>query len=417
MTTGIRRFWPGGLPSVSGGRAARQGFFYHAFDSWEIAHADPRISSETLQDLVRAESAIRALNEDPPRSAALEALTHQLLRSEAVASSRIEGLELSHRNLAEAAFDPKLASANAVGVLGNIRAMQEALRIGSAADRVTPDTFLRIHARLFKGTRDERIAGRFRTAQNWIGHGDNPHRATFIPVPETELARLVGDLCAFIGRDDVSPLIQAATAHAQFETIHPFGDGNGRVGRALVHLVLRRRGLAPHYVPPISLVLAGNYDAYVAGLTTYRGRRNDADDADDADDAWCGVFARAAGIAAEGARTLAAQIERLKERWTAQAGSPRAGSAAAKLIALLPNHPVFDLQSATAFLAVSDEAARLAIARLEQAGVVKELTKRKWGRTWESVGLFALLDGFERQLGKPGAGRGRAAPRGTVRRG
>lgn len=397
-SSGIRRHWPAGLPSVSGGRAAREGFYYYAFDGWEIAGADPDLSSQTVQDLVRAEAAIRGLNEEPPRSDTLEALTHHLLRAEAVASSRIEGLELSHRNLAEAAFDPKLASANASSVLGNVRAMQEALRIGSAADRVTADAILKIHDRLFKGTRDEWIGGQFRTSQNWIGHGDNPHRATFIPVPETEVRRLVDDLCTFIGRDDVSPLIQAAIAHAQFETIHPFADGNGRVGRALVHLILRRRRLAPHYLPPISPVLAANYETYIAGLTAYRGHR---------DDEWAGVFARAAGLAAEGARTLGADIERLKTRWTEQAGSPRAGSAAAKLIELLPSHPVFHLRSATEFLGVSDEATRLGIERLARAGVVKELTKRKWGRAWASVGLFALLDGFERKLGRPeGATRG-----------
>jgi Fic family protein len=406
---GIRRFWPAGLPSVSGGRAARQGFQYYAFDGWEIARADPRLSSETLQDLVRAEAAVRALNEDPPRSDALEALTHQLLRAEAVASSRIEGLELSHKDLAEAEFDPTLASANAASVIGNVRAMQEGVRIGGRAGRVTAETILKIHARLFKGTPEERIAGRFRTSQNWIGHGDNPHRATFVPVPEVDVPRLVDDLCAFIGRDDVSPLIQAAIAHAQFETIHPFNDGNGRTGRTLIQLILRRRGLAPHYVPPISLVLAASYETYIDGLTAYRGHR---------DDEWCGVFARAAGIAAERARAVARDIERLKARWMTQADAPRAGSAAAKLVELLPSHPVFDLRSATEFLGVSDEAARLGIARLAKAGVVKELTKRKRGRAWESVGLFALLDGFERQLATPAAaGRGRAAPRDTVRRG
>ena len=396
MADGIRRHWPAGLPSVSGGRAARQGFYYYAFDAWEIARADPALSSETVQDLVRAEAAIRVLNADPPRSDALEALSHQLLRTEAVASSRIEGLELSHRNLAEAAFDPKLASANAAGVLGNVRAMQEALRIGSSTERVTAETILKIHARLFRGTRDERIAGRFRSSQNWIGHGDNPYRAAFIPVPETEVPRLVGDLCAFVARDDLSPLIQAAIAHAQFETIHPFEDGNGRVGRALIHLIVRRRGLAPSYVPPISPVLASSYNAYIAGLTAYRTRH---------DDEWCGIFARAAGIAADGARMLSEEIERLKARWTEQANSPRAGSAAARLIELLPRHPVFDLKSATDFLGVSDEAARLGIDRLARAGVVKEITKRKWGRAWECVSLLALLDGFDQRLARSAATR------------
>jgi Fic family protein len=403
---GIRRLWPAGLPSVSGGRAARQGFHYYAFKAWEIAHAEPAVSSETLQDLVRSEAAIHSLNEDPPRSHALEALSRQLLRSEAVASSRIEGLEISHKNLAEAAFDPKLASANAASVLGNITAMQEALKVGTAPTRLTTDVVLKIHARLFKGTRDERIGGHLRTSQNWIGRGDNPFKASFVPVPEDDVPRLLADLLAFAERDDLAPLIQAAIAHAQFETIHPFEDGNGRVGRILIHLILRRRGLAPHYVPPISLVLAANDDAYIAGLTAYRRRETDD---------WIGVFARAAGIAANGARTLAADIEALKTRWHEQA-SPRAGSAAAKLIDLLPLYPVFDLKSATAFLGVSDEASRLGIERLEAAGVVREVTKRKWGRAWETVGLFALLDGFERTLATTSESRRkRAAPRDTKR--
>jgi hypothetical protein len=130
------------------------------------------------------------------------------------------------------------------------------------------------------------------------------------------------------------------------------------------------------------------------------------------------VFSRAAGIAAEGARTLAADIEILKTRWR-ELAKPRGGSAAAKLIELLPLHPVFDLKTATEFLRLSDEAARLGIERLDKAGVVKEVTKRKWGRAWEAVGLFALLDGFERRLATPnGAGgvRKRAAPRDTAKK-
>src|SRR2546428_8530689 len=148
---GIRRFWPGGLPSIPGGRAARQGFVYYAFRAWEIRARDFRFSSETTQDLARAESLVRALNDDPPHSETLEALTHQLLRAEAVASSRIEGLELSHKNLAEAAFDPKLASANAAAVLGNIHAMQEALRVGRGAPESAATRPFRLPARPSRG--------------------------------------------------------------------------------------------------------------------------------------------------------------------------------------------------------------------------------------------------------------------------
>ena len=314
MTEGIRRFWQGGQRSLSGGRAARQGFFYYAFRGWEIASSDVRLSSETTQDLARSESFVRQLNQDPPRSDTLEALAHHLLRSESVASSRIEGLELSHKSLAEAAFDPRLASANGAAVLGNVRAMQESLRLGSEAKAITVETLTQIHARLLKGTRDEDSGGRLRTSQNWIGHGDNPYKAAFIPVPEGDVKRLLTDLCEFVERDDVAPLAQAAIAHAQFETIHPFEDGNGRIGRALVHLILRRRDLAPHYVPPISLVLAANYDAYIGGLTDFRERRVDE---------WCGLFSRATGVAADGARGLATDIDDLTKQWRERAAQRR----------------------------------------------------------------------------------------------
>src|SRR5512139_89251 len=116
--------------------------------------------------------------------------------------------------------------------------------------------------------------GRVREEQNWIGGRlGNPSDAAFVPPPEDLVLPLLEDLVAFMARDDLPAAPQAAVAHAQFETIHPFIDGNGRVGRALVHVVLRRRGLAPRYVPPVSLVLAADAKAYVAGLTAFRDDR------------------------------------------------------------------------------------------------------------------------------------------------
>lgn len=400
---GIRRHWEGGQPSVSGGRLAREGFFYYAFKGWPVAQLAPTFSAELAQNIANAEGQVRRLNDDPPRTQLLEAVARQLLRAEAVASSRIEGLELSHRKLAEAAFNPEDTTVNARTVLGNVRAMEEAIRLASQSRALTVDAIRRIHHRLFEGTRDARIGGVLRTRQNWIGGRDNPWGATFIPVPEDDVLPLLEDLCRFLERDDLPGVAQAAIAHAQFETIHPFADGNGRVGRALIHLILRRRGLAPYYVPPVSLVLASNYAAYEGGLTAYRDGRADE---------WCGVFARAVTIACDGAATLAGRIESLKERWREQAGSPRAGSTAARLIDLLPVHPVLDLRTTEELLGISDEAARLGLDRLETAGVIAEITKRKRGRAWECVGLFGLLDQFERTLATPRPTR--RAPRQTA---
>ncbi|MFV1971604.1 MAG: Fic family protein [Acidimicrobiia bacterium] len=96
-----------------------------------------------------------------------------------------------------------------------------------------------------------------RERQNWIGGSSyNPCSAVFVPPPPDHVDGLVQDLIEYVNGDEHSPLVQAAIAHAQFETIHPFADGNGRTGRALIHVILRRRGLSPTFVPPISLVLA-----------------------------------------------------------------------------------------------------------------------------------------------------------------
>ncbi len=372
---------------------------YYAFRGWPIADKTWTFDAELVQDVASGQTALRRLNDDSPRTQLLEALARQLLRAEAVASSRIEGLELSHRRLAEAAFDPEDTSRNAASVLGNVRAMDEAIRLAGTSKRFTVETIRDIHRRLFERTADAERAGRIRTSQNWIGgRGDNPYKADFVPVPEDDVVPLLEDLARFVQRDDLPALVQAAVTHAQFETIHPFEDGNGRVGRCLIHFVLRRRGLATTFVPPISPVLAANDRAYVAGLTAYRDHRESE---------WCGVFARAARIACDGAVALGTRIEALKSEWRAKAGEPRGDSAASKLIELLPVHPVLDLASATNFLGVSHEAARLAIARLEKAGVLEEITKRKWHRTWECAGLFRILDSFERDI----AGPRRAAPR------
>ena len=128
-----------------------------------------------------------------------------------------------------------------------------------------------MHATLLNTPGDARIAGVFRTRQNWIGGTENsPRGAAFIPPPETEVSSLIEDLCRFINRADLPPVVQAAIAHAQFEAIHPFADGNGRVGRCLIQVVFRRRHQGLRFVPPVSVILATNAEAYIGGLTAFR---------------------------------------------------------------------------------------------------------------------------------------------------
>ena len=181
----------------------------------------------------------------------LETLAAPLLRSEALGSSFIEGLRASNKRLALAAYQPIAADGVARAVLGNVRAMERAVEIGTARERFRLDDLLDIHRALLEGTPEERYAGVVRTNQNWIGgRGLSPGDAAFVPPPEDRVRALLDDLVAFSNLDDLPAIAQAAIAHAQFETIHPFGDGNGRAGRCLIHVVLRRRGLTPLFVPP-----------------------------------------------------------------------------------------------------------------------------------------------------------------------
>ena len=298
---------------------------------------------------------------------------------------------LSHRRLAKAAFATELHDITAQSVLGNIRALERAIDLAGSVKRLEREHLLEVHRILFEGTRDESLGGRLREEQGWVGgNASSPEKAEFIPPPAEFVEDLLDDLCVFCNRSDLPAAIQAAIAHVQFETIHPFFDGNGRVGRALILIILRRRGLAKSYLPPVSLALAGEADRYVAGLTSWR--IGDEDD-------WYLVFIDALYRAATGARHFAAEVAELQARWGEDAGDPRRGSGARMLIELLPSQPIIDVKTAAELLGGTEERARLAINRLEEAGVIRTTTVGRRGRAWECVGLFDLLDRFERDLG------------------
>ncbi len=386
----VRRHWagtPGGF-----GRSARS-FDYDAFVPDPIADVALTFSAPAVDAISLAERALR----DVQRSselAGLESLSHQLLRTEAVASSWIEGLQLSHRRLARALFDAASADGTARAVVGNIEAMEQAVRLGAEARDLDTEDVLQIHRLLLERTRDAGIAGHLRDRQNWIGRdGSSPYRAEFIPPPEGDVPGLVADLCAFADRRDLPVIAQAAIAHAQFETIHPFADGNGRVGRALIHVVLRRGGVAETFVPPVSVVLAANVRRYVDGLTGFReGRVSE----------WCELFARTLHDAAVAAEELGGNLAALQEQWRVAAGNPRRTSATQKLIEALGRRPIVDIRAAGELVGVSYPQARHAVLVLEAAGVLRPvIVGRRRNRAWEAPQVIALLDDFAFEAATP----------------
>ncbi|HEU4907185.1 MAG TPA: Fic family protein [Solirubrobacterales bacterium] len=355
-----------------------------------VAERDFVLDAEASTALNRATKALERLQHAPARIATLGAVAQNLLRSESVASSRIEGVLISQKRLARATHlgpGRGRGGRTAAEVLGNVEAMRKAIEVGAESDAIELRDLIQIHRLLLRFADDHGIAGVVRTTQNWIGGNDfNPIEAVYVPPPPEQVPALLDDLCGFVRRDDLPPVLQAAIAHAQFETIHPFADGNGRAGRALIYSVLRRRGEISRYLPPISLLLASTPKAYVGGLTAYR--EGDVSE-------WCESFALATEAAAGEARNLAEAIEDLELEWLARAGSPREGSAARLLIAALPERPVLDSAAAQRLTDRSHVAVNAALRRLEEAGVVRRLNERKWGRAWECTELLELVEAFE----------------------
>jgi Fic family protein len=338
-----------------------------------------------------AEQAVGDLNaRDGPE---LMPLARLLLRTESVASSKVEGMQLDARSLARAEANQETGrrvGQEAAEILANIDAMQLSIERASSGDALSPEDVQDIHRVLLERAPSSHTAGELRQVQNWIGGNDyNPCGADYVPPPHEEVDRLLDDLTVFINDETLPPLVQAAIAHAQFETIHPFEDGNGRTGRALVQVVLRRRGLAPAFVPPISVVLARDKGRYLQGLELFRG---------DGLTEWIELFAAATARAAQLARRYAQRVRELQERWRDQltaVGAPRADAAAWSVISTLPAHPVLTVALGVAATKRTRPAVANAIEELEAAGILTSLSDSPRNRAWEADGLLELIVGLE----------------------
>jgi Fic family protein len=414
MAKVIRRHWPGSM-GVGGSRRDRRPCVYEAYVPDPLAGRAIRLDGDVVADVTEAEAAIVRLNREAATLVDTEALARLLLRAEAVASSRIEGLEVGGRRLlrAEAARalgdDPR--DVTAAEVLGNIEAMVWATQTAADWAEISVGHLSEMHRRLLAATRLAAHAGQLRTQQNWIGGSSyNPCSAAFVPPPPELVRPLLEDLCAFCNDDALSPLVQAALAHAQFETIHPFIDGNGRTGRALIHLILRRRGLAPRVIPPISLILATWSRDYVGGLTAtrYRGAAI-SQTAHEGLNRWVGLFAAATRRAVADAEEFEERIRQIQVGWRKRLGRVRANSAADLLIRGLPGAPIVTANSAVGLTGRSFQAVNQAVARLADAKVVSQVSVGRRNRAFEAPEVIRAFANLERQLASP-AGDTRVSP-------
>jgi Fic family protein len=371
------------VPIVWRGRRAR------AFVPQLLADRDLGLSPQTVARTATAAAEVgvgaAALGPD------YEALGRLLLGAEGVASSYIEGVGASIADVALAAA-AESSDTPASWVAANLRAANDA--VASAQRPLSRKRLCEWHRMLMTGSPlPGRYVGVLRKEQGWVG-GTSPMDAALVTAPPDRLGGLVADLVSYANRNDIDPIAQAAIAHAQFEIVHPFADGNGRIGRVLVSWLLVRR-LALLVPPPVSVRIAADRDGYLAGLTIFRLGDHEQ---------WVRWFAEVVARASATETELVHNIERVQAVWRERLERRRGGRAlrrdslAWQTLDLLPRNLVLTASLAADELESTARAARSALRQLVEAQILAEhqaSTRKARGRPirlFVSPELLALVD-------------------------
>lgn len=317
--------------------------------------------------------------------AELAPLASVLLRTESASSSQIENITAGARALALAELGLTRFGSNAELVVANVEAMRRAV---SLAEDVTPRTILAVHEALLREQPHVR-PGAWRDEPVWIGGGDrSPHGAQFVGPHPGRVPAAIDDLCAFTRRTDLPLVVQAAVAHAQFETIHPFSDGNGRTGRALVHALLQRGGATTRTTVPVSAGLLADTRSYYDALTAYR--RGHARPIVER-------FVDATFAAIANGEALAAELDALHRGWQ-QRLTTRRDAVVWRVLPVLLAHPAVTSRLVQEQCGVSQPAADRALNQLLAAGIVTRRDEhgqeRRRNIVWRSDEVLRALDAF-----------------------
>jgi Fic family protein len=384
-----RLTWP--APTEAGAglaelRAAqRQSGEYDAAVPATIAHLEAELPANVLANSDEASRELARFDAELGHDIAPFASV--LLRSESAASSNIENLTASARAIAEAEALGGDGRRNAALIVANTEALKAAIAL---ADELDEHTILAMHDALMRSTQPA-LAGRWRTEQVWIGGGTfGPRGADFIAPHHERVRPAIADLLAFARRTDVPTLPQIAIVHAQFETIHPFTDGNGRTGRALVQAMLRNKRLTRQITVPVSAGLLSNTDAYFQALGSYR----DGDPAPIVEQ-----LSSAAILAVVNGRHLVGDLRSIRGEWDARI-TARRDSAVHRVADLLVRQPVFNALTLQRELGITTGNARRYIDPLVEARVIVEFTDRTRNRAWRAPEILRALDAFAERAGR-----------------
>lgn len=310
-----------------------------------------------------------------------------LLRTESASSSEIENLTSGARAIAEAELGER-NTGNAAQIVRNVRTMEAAL---SLADKIDGESIIAMQTALL-GTFAPNLTGRWREEQVWIGGSSlSPHLADFVPPHHDRVAAAMDDLVAFIGRTDIPALAQAAIAHAQFETVHPFPDGNGRTGRAIVQAMLRHGQVTTNITVPVSAGLLHDVKDYYDALTSYRRAELRP---------IITAFTRAAGYAVINGRQLVRDIGSIETEWEVRMRGLRSDAAARRVSTLAIAHPVLNSDTVARELNVAPPTAFRALDALVERGVLKTANSQRRNRIWLAEPVLNALDEFAARAGR-----------------
>lgn len=309
-----------------------------------------------------------------------------LLRSEAASSSQIENLTASARQIFAAEAGLK-GSRNATDISANTRAMIEAI---ASAERIDEGSILSMH-NVLMADQPNHTPGKYRDQPAWIGtRADSPIGATYVAPRSERVQEFMDDLVAFANRTDLPPLEQIAVTHAQFETIHPFSDGNGRTGRALAQSMLRHAHVTRNVVVPVSAGLLTDVVGYHRALTEFRqGDPNPI----------VHEFGAAALRAVPNTRWLLSELENIREQWH-QETRARTGSVKAQMLDHICSVPVFTAEQIADDLGIAASNAYRYLRELEGAGVLAMHVEHRGPRAWRAPQVLSVIDGFAARAGR-----------------
>ena len=386
-----------GYPQRSQGRGRPWGT-YGAFVPDRLAGWEPSLPLGLAGKVADAETLIRRT--DASGSVQSPAAAEWLLvRAESVASSRIEGVFPSLRRIARAeARQGGLSSTDRMAI-GNISVTARAVAMGARARPITVDDLCGLHRSLMESSPYPETGGRIRDRQNWIGPElSTPVDAVYVPPPAEMVQPLLEDLVSYMNTQHHQPLVQAALVHSQFIAIHPFEDGNGRTGRALIHVVMQKRALTRHLTVPISSALARHRSAYIDSLNAgiHVGPEHHPDRMS-AQQPWVQLLADSAMAACDYSIRIQTRLADIRRGW--EETVPLRGEYQRRVVQLLPTLPVFDIPTVAERLGVSQRTAARVVAHLEASGVLRQRNAGKRNRVFEASSIVDLFTSMGDDIG------------------